>query len=77
MTTTIETPPVPPLRAVREAHGLGLREVAARADIDPGHLSKVERGQSMLSVDSLLRLSRVLGLRELDRLLTPYVRGDQ
>jgi transcriptional regulator with XRE-family HTH domain len=68
---------VPPLRAVREARGMGLREVAARAEIDPAHLSRVERGQRVLSVDALLRLSRVLGLQELERLIRPYARGEQ
>ena len=66
---------LPPLRAVREAHGLGLREVARRAEIDPAHLSRAERGERTLSLDALLRVSRVLGLRELERLLTPYTRG--
>lgn len=75
MATSIETIPVPPLRAVREAHGLGLREVAARAEIDPAHLSRVERGERALSLDALLRLARVLGLRELERLIAPYARG--
>ena len=64
----------PPLRAVREARGLGLRSVAEEAGIDPAHLSRVERGQAALSVDALHRLARVLGLGELDRLLRPYVR---
>jgi transcriptional regulator with XRE-family HTH domain len=63
----------PPLRAVREAHGLGLREVARRAAIDPSQLSRVERGQAQLSVEALARLARVLGLQELTRLLEPYV----
>jgi len=76
MAPKIETSPIPPLRAVREAHGLGLREVATRADIDPAHLSRVERGQRALSVDALLRLAQVLGLNELERLLKPYARGD-
>jgi transcriptional regulator with XRE-family HTH domain len=67
--------PSPPLRAVREAHGLGLREVAALAAIDPAHLSRVERGQSALSVHALHRIARVLGLRELERLIAPYTRG--
>jgi transcriptional regulator with XRE-family HTH domain len=66
-------PSSPPLRAVREARGLGLRDVANEAGIDPAHLSRVERGQANLSVEALLRLARVLGLRELVRLLTPYV----
>src|SRR5258708_1016000 len=64
-------PAVPPLRAVREAHGLSLRETARRAQIDPAHLSRVERGERQLSVDSLGRLAEVLNLPELARLLAP------
>lgn len=64
-----------PLRAVRVARGMGLREVASRAQIDPGHLSKVERGQKQLSVEALYRLAVTLGLRELSQLLRPYVDG--
>lgn len=63
---------VPPLRAVREAQGLGLRQAARQAGIDPAHLSRVERGEKQLTVDALARLARVLGLRDLARLLRPY-----
>jgi transcriptional regulator with XRE-family HTH domain len=73
-------PPVvlPPLRAVREARGMSIREVARRADLDPTFLSRVERGEERLSVRSLARVARVLGLRELTKLLGPWVenRGD-
>ncbi|MHA6762080.1 helix-turn-helix domain-containing protein [Streptacidiphilus sp. PAMC 29251] len=62
-----------PLRAVRTARGLTLRTVAQRSGIDPGHLSKVERGQKQLSVDALHRVAVVLELRELAKLLAPYV----
>ncbi|MFK4100774.1 helix-turn-helix domain-containing protein [Streptomyces sp. NPDC019531] len=62
-----------PLRAVRTARGLGLRTVAARAGIDPGHLSKVERGEKQLSLESLYRLATVLDLRELAGFLRPYI----
>jgi transcriptional regulator with XRE-family HTH domain len=65
------------LRAVREAQGLGLREAARRSGIDPAQLSRVERGESGLSVASLHALARVLGLRDLARLLAPYADGDQ
>lgn len=61
-----------PLRTVRQAQGLSLRRAAEQAGIDPGHLSRVERGQGGLSIDALARLANVLGLRELERLLTPY-----
>jgi transcriptional regulator with XRE-family HTH domain len=63
---------IPPLRAVRIAQGLSLSEAAKRAGMTPAHLSRVERGQKQLSVDSLGRLAEVLGLRELARLLAPY-----
>lgn len=57
------------LREARIAQRLSLREAARRSGIDPGHLSRVERGQSALSVASLRRLATVLGLRALDRQL--------
>ncbi|MGC2374262.1 MAG: helix-turn-helix transcriptional regulator [Solirubrobacteraceae bacterium] len=72
-----QTIATPPLRAVREARGFGLRRVAEKAGIDPAHLSRVERGQAGLSVESLQRLAQVLGLRELDRLLSPYIPDDR
>lgn len=34
----------PIIREMRRAQGLGLRELAALADVAPGYLSKVERG---------------------------------
>jgi transcriptional regulator with XRE-family HTH domain len=57
---------------VRIAHGWSLRDTAGRAQIDPAHLSRVERGERQLSVESLARLAEVLGLTELVRLLAPY-----
>jgi len=68
-----DTTPGATLRAVRRAKGLSLRLVAGRADIDPAHLSRVERGQAQLSVDALHRLALVLDLRELAALMQPYV----
>ena len=65
------------LREVREAHDLSLRETARRARIDPALLSRFERGQSGLSIDSLHALARVLGLRDLARQLAPYTRDDR
>ncbi|MEV5506280.1 helix-turn-helix domain-containing protein [Streptomyces orinoci] len=64
---------VPPLRAVRVARGMTLRTVAQRSGIDPGHLSKVERGEKQLSVESLHRVAVVLELNELATLLEPYI----
>lgn len=64
---------VPPLRAVREAQGLGLRETARRAGIDHAQLSRIERGEEGLSLATLARLAPVLGLTELERLLSQYL----
>ncbi|MEU3292987.1 helix-turn-helix transcriptional regulator [Streptomyces longwoodensis] len=68
---------LPPLRAVRIARGWTLRQVATRSGINPGHLSKVERGEKQLSIESLYRLATVLGMRELTTLLKPYVPARQ
>lgn len=57
---------------MRRARGLGLRECAERAGIDPAHLSRAERGEAALTVDSLARIARVLGLRELEELLALF-----
>jgi transcriptional regulator with XRE-family HTH domain len=65
------------LRAIRQAHGWSLRDVSAPADIDPAHLSRVERGEKSLSIDALYRLAKVLGLGELAKQLEPYVSGNQ
>jgi transcriptional regulator with XRE-family HTH domain len=72
-TVKSNTRAVPPLRAMREAHGLSLRETARRAGMDPAHLMRVERGEAGLSIESLQRLARVLGPEQLVKLLSPYV----
>lgn len=72
ITSSSPQTPRPPLRVVREAQGLTLRQVADRAEMDPAQLSRVERGQGSLSIDALARLADVLSLRELGRLLSPY-----
>jgi len=63
----------PPLRAVREAQGRGLREVARGAGVDPSYLSRVERGLDGVTVATLHALARELRLDELARLLEPWV----
>jgi transcriptional regulator with XRE-family HTH domain len=64
---------IPHLRAAREQKGFGLNETARRAGIDPAQLSRIERGLAGLTAPTLLRLARVLELRELERLLALYV----
>lgn len=48
------------VRARRAELGLSQRELARRADIDPGHMAKVEAGSAGLSEDSKFRLARAL-----------------
>ena len=64
---------IPPVRAVRIAHGWSLAEIARRSGMDKGQLSKYERGQAGVSVGQLKRLADALGLTELSGMLTPYV----
>ncbi len=71
-----QQPRRPPLRALREANALSLRETARRAGMDPAHLMRAERGEAGLSIDSLRRLARVLGPPQLVKLLDPYVEDD-
>jgi transcriptional regulator with XRE-family HTH domain len=61
------------LRAVRQSQGLTLTDVAKRAGVSPGHLSRVERGRRGLSVEALARLAKVLDLRDLERLLRVHL----
>jgi transcriptional regulator with XRE-family HTH domain len=63
---------LPPLRAVRKAQGLSLARVSELSGVDIGHLSRIERGQAGLSIETLARLAKVLGLRELERMLEQY-----
>lgn len=58
------------LRAIRETRSLPLRTTAERAAIDPGQLSRIETGQALPSIETLLRLADTLGIVELACLLT-------
>lgn len=64
---------LPPLRAVRLAKGFSLRKTAALAEVDPGHLSKVERGEKQFSIDALHRVAVALELREFAQMLALYL----
>jgi transcriptional regulator with XRE-family HTH domain len=71
----VQTSSTPPLRTLREAKGLSLQQVADAAGVNIGHLSRIERGQTGLSVEVLARLAAVLELRELTKFLAPYRRA--
>lgn len=62
-----------PLRAVRLARGRSLRDVARAAGVDPGALSKIERGLRRPTLSVLAKLAEVLGLTELAGFLKPYL----
>lgn len=57
------------LRKLRESHGLPLRKVAARLDIDTSILSKIERGERTASRAQILLLARMFNTNEKDLLL--------
>lgn len=50
------------IREFRLARKMTLRELAGRADVSPGFLSQLERGQVNASVGSLRRLAEALGI---------------
>jgi transcriptional regulator with XRE-family HTH domain len=50
------------LRDLRKAHRLTLADVAERANISRGMLSKIETGQAATSLDTLSRLAQALGI---------------
>jgi transcriptional regulator with XRE-family HTH domain len=66
-----------PLRAVREAQGFGLRELAIKVGVDHAHLSKVERGLKAPSLHLLVRLAEELGLDQMAAYLRPYLGTDR
>jgi transcriptional regulator with XRE-family HTH domain len=62
-----------PLKIIRLDRRLRLVDVAERTGITASHLSRIEAGDRLPSVPVLTRLSRVLGLRELEQQLQRYV----
>lgn len=57
------------IRTLRQATGLSQTQVAAKAGIDQGGLSKIERGLTTnLTLEMLRRIARVLGCSAADLL---------
>ncbi|AMG45503.1 XRE family transcriptional regulator [Achromobacter xylosoxidans] len=50
-----------PLRMAREQRGLTIQQVATSVGIDPGNLSRIERGKQVPSKDLAEKLSQVFG----------------
>lgn len=70
------TQTVSPLRQARIQRGLTLPQAATLAQIDIGHLSRIERGHSVPTVTTLYRLAGVLNLRKLRNALAPFIPDD-
>lgn len=60
------------LRAIRHSRGWTLEDLAARADISPSTLSRLESGKRQASLELLIPLTRQLGIG-LDDLVSPAV----
>ena len=60
------------LRENREKKGLLLRQVAARLDIDTAILSKIERSERKATKEQIIKLAKILDLKEED-LLVQYL----
>lgn len=50
------------IRDLRRAHGLTIADIAERAEISRGMLSKIENGQTASSLEGLNRIARALGV---------------
>jgi transcriptional regulator with XRE-family HTH domain len=64
-----------PLRQRREELGLTMTEVSRRSGIHLGNLSEIETGKAGISVENLIRLSRVLGLHSFASELSYWTGG--
>ncbi len=65
------------LRAVREARGKSLREVARDTGLDPGALSRIERGLREPRTGTLRRICQALGLKEAEMILATFAPNDE
>lgn len=57
---------------MRESRGLLLREVAAKLDVDPSFLSRVESGNKRITRDQVIQLAVILH-EDKDKLLVLYL----
>lgn len=61
------------IRIIRNDMGLSLEELAGRAEINPTHLGRIERGEKIPKLDSLEKIVNALGItfEELFRYIQP------
>jgi transcriptional regulator with XRE-family HTH domain len=57
------------IREFREKRGLTLEQLGAKIGMDPGHLSRIERGERPVTVDQLRQIARELECRPEDFLM--------
>jgi len=51
------------LKKLREAKGIGLREMAIELDVDHSWLSKIENGKKDIKVVTLVKLAKALDVK--------------
>jgi transcriptional regulator with XRE-family HTH domain len=64
------------LRSLRNTLGLSLDELAARTNLSPSTISRVETGKRTISLDILLPLARALQV-DLSAIVARRTRGDR
>jgi transcriptional regulator with XRE-family HTH domain len=60
------------IREMREARGLLLREVAAKLEVDPSYLSRIESGNKRATREQVVDLAAILH-EDKDKLLVQYL----
>lgn len=56
------------IRALREESGIGLRQFAAEHGFNPNVLSRIERGNHNMTMETLFRIARALDMTPADLL---------
>lgn len=57
------------VRRLRKEQGLPLRKIAARLDLDPSTLSKIERGDRFPTKDLISKIAQAFGMDERELLI--------
>lgn len=60
------------VRRLREEQGLPLRKIAARLDLDPSTLSKIERGDRFPGKELVIRIAQAFDIKERELLILYY-----
>jgi transcriptional regulator with XRE-family HTH domain len=63
------------LRRIRHEKGISQEELAYEADVNRTYMSKVEKGDTWVGLEIMVRLSSALGIEPADLLQPPPKRG--